>query len=155
DGSRVPVLIGAASFEEANNQGVVFVLDLTELKRAELEARASEARYRAVQIELAHANRVATLGQLTASIAHEVSQPIAATVTNARAALHWLSGQPPDLEEVRQGLARIVKDGNRAGDVITRVRALIKKAPAQASAVAINDAILEVIALTRSEMAKH
>lgn len=155
DGSRVPVLIGAAYFEEGGNQGVAFVLDLTERKRAEEEARASEARYREVQMELAHANRVATLGQLTASIAHEVSQPIAATVTNAQAALHWLSGQPPDLEEVRQALAGIVKDGNRAGDVVTRVRALIKKAPAQASAVAINDAILEVITLTRGEMAKH
>jgi PAS domain S-box-containing protein len=155
DGSRVPILVGGATLEEANNQAIAFVVDLSERKRAEAESRASEARYREVQMELAHANRVATMGQLTASIAHEVSQPIAATVTNARAALHWLNGIPPDLEEVRLGLARIIKDGDRAGDVITRVRALIKKAPAQASPVAINDAILEIIALTRGEMAKH
>jgi C4-dicarboxylate-specific signal transduction histidine kinase len=70
------VLIGAASFEESRNQGVAFVLDLTERKRAEAEARESERRYREVQMELAHASRVATTGQLTASIAHEVNQPI-------------------------------------------------------------------------------
>ena len=105
------------------------MLDLTERKRAEAEARESERRYREVQMELAHANRVATMGQLTASIAHEVNQPIAATVTNAQAALRWLDAQPPDLEEARQALGRIVKDGNRAGDVIGRIRELIKKAP--------------------------
>ena len=93
DGSRVPVLVGAASFDDSGKQGVAFVLDLTERKRAEAEARESERRYREVQMELAHANRVATMGQLTASIAHEVNQPIAATVTNAEAALA-LAGRP-------------------------------------------------------------
>src|SRR4029077_16297558 len=78
DGSRVPVLIGSVTLEESETEGVAFVLDLTERKRAEAEARASERRFREVQMELAHANRVATMGQLTASIAHEVSQPIAA-----------------------------------------------------------------------------
>ena len=86
----MPVLIGAASLRRGGNQGVAFVLDLTERKRAEAEARESERRYREMQMELAHANRVATMGQLTASIAHEVNQPIAAAVTNAQAALRWL-----------------------------------------------------------------
>src|SRR6202012_3101784 len=97
----------------------------------------------------AHANRVATMGQLTASIAHEVKQPLAATVANADAALRWLGGRTPDLEEVRQALARIIRDGNRAGDVIGRVRALITKAAPRTDSVDINEAIREVIALTR------
>ena len=80
-------------------------------------------------MELAHANRVATMGQLTSSIAHEVSQPIAATVMNADAALLWLDAKPPALDEVRQSLDKIVRDGHRARDVIDRIRALIKKAP--------------------------
>ena len=95
------------------------------------------------------------MGQLTASIAHEVNQPIAATLTNAQAALRWLSAQPPNLEEVRQALGRIVKDANRAGDVIDRVRALIKKAPPRRDALAINEAIREVIALCHTEAVKH
>src|SRR5712672_4657746 len=86
DGSRVPVLIGGATFEKGGNQGVAFVLDLTERKRVEAEARGSEQRYRKAQLELAHANRVATMGQLTSSIAHEVNQPITAAVTYALAA---------------------------------------------------------------------
>jgi PAS domain S-box-containing protein len=156
DGGRVPVLIGAATLEEGGNQGVAFVLDLTERKRAEAKVRESERRHAEVQAELAHANRVATMGHLTASIAHEVNQPIAATVANAEAALNWLRGRPPDLEEVGQSLASIISDGNRAGDVIARIRALIqKKAPAQESALAVNDVILQVIALTRGEAAKH
>jgi signal transduction histidine kinase len=120
---------------------------------AEAEARESERRFRAMQMELAHANRVATMGQLTASIAHEVRQPIAATVTNAQAALRWLGAQ--QLEEVRQGLVRIVRNGNRAGDVIGRIVGLIEKAPPRRDALAINDAILEVIALVHGEAVKH
>ncbi|MGF6935711.1 PAS domain S-box-containing protein [Paraburkholderia sp. UCT70] len=123
--------------------------DITQRKRAEEEARESERRYREVQTELAHANRVATMGQLAASIAHEVNQPIAATVTNAQAGLQWLSSQPPHVEEVRQALDRIMKDANRAGDVIGRIRALIKKAPPRKDRVDINEAIREVLELTR------
>jgi C4-dicarboxylate-specific signal transduction histidine kinase len=130
------------------------VLDLTERKRAEAEARESERRYREVQMELAHASRVATMGQLTASIAHEVNQPIAAMVTNAQAAQRWLDRQPPDLAEAGQALARIVKDGNRAGDVIGRIRELIRKAPPRQERVDINDAIRDVIELTRGEAVK-
>ena len=121
DGSRVPVLIGSATLEESETEGVACVLDLTDRKRAEAEVRESERRYREVQMELAHANRVATMGQLTASIAHEVNQPIAAAVTNAQAALRWLRVQPPTLEEVEQALGRIVENGDRAGEVIGRI----------------------------------
>ncbi|MEA2910118.1 MAG: hypothetical protein QOJ15_2199 [Bradyrhizobium sp.] len=125
------------------------------LRTAEAEARTSEQRYREAQLELAHANRVATMGQLTASITHEVNQPITAAVTYALAARRWLSAEPPNFHEVDDALSLIVKEGNRAGEVVERIRALIKKAPARKDAVAINDAILEVIALTRTEAANN
>ena len=95
DGSRVPVLIGGATFEEGGNQGVAYVLDLTERKRVEAEARENEQRYREAQLELAHVTRVTTLGELTASIAHEVNQPLAAVVANAQACLRWLDRDTP------------------------------------------------------------
>ncbi|CAN7266713.1 PAS domain S-box protein [Bradyrhizobium sp. LjRoot220] len=275
DGSRVPVLIGGAMFEAGTNQGVGFVLDLTERKRAEEALRQSEERFRTLvqfsfdvywetdaqhrfvhqefaetladapawgsevgktrwevpylepdaeawrkhretldahlpfrdfelarpapdgskryvsvsglpmfdergrfvgyrgvgrhiterkraeealrsaQAELAHANRVATMGQLTASVAHEVSQPIAATVLNAQAALRWLGAQPPNLNEARRILGQITDDGKRAGDVIGWIRALIKKAPPRKESLEINQAILEVIALTRGEAVQN
>ena len=119
-------------------------IDMTERRRAE------EARLDA-QNQLVHANRVTAMGQLAASIAHEVNQPIAATVINAQAALRWLDRRPPDLEEVRQRLACIAKDGNRAAEVIDEIRALIKKAPPRKDRLEINGAIREVIGLTRGE----
>ena len=134
--------------------GILFK-DITERKRAEAEARESERRYRETQAQLAHANRVATMGQLTASIAHEVNQPIGATVTNAQAALRWLGAKPPNLDEVRQALSRIVRDGGRASAVVHRIRNLIKKAPRSDEGVDIDAAIREVIELTRSEALKN
>lgn len=155
DGSRVPVLVGSAAFDEQRDHGVSFVLDLTERKRVEAEARESERRYREALMELAHANRVTTMGQLTASISHEMKQPIAAIVTNAGAALNWLDAKPPDLERVRQTLDWIVSDGNRAGEIIGRIQALIKKAPPRREGTNINEAVLEVIALTHGEVVKN
>ena len=123
--------------------------------RAEAEARVSEQRYREVQMELAHANRVATMGQLSASIAHEINQPIAAAVTYADAALRWLGAHPPNIEEVREALGLILESGVRAGEVMDRIRALIKKAPPQKDSLGINEVILEVIALASREMEKN
>lgn len=131
------------------------IVDITERVRAEAQARENERRYREVQMGLEHANRVATVGHLTASIAHEVNQPIAATVANAQAALSWLDGRPPDLEEVREALAHIAKNGIRAGEVIGRIRELIKKAPPRKDSFDINATIREVIALTRGETLKN
>ena len=155
DGSRLPVLLGGALFEGAGNEGVAFVLDLTEQKRAQEGLRASERNLQQAQAELAHVNRVTTMGQLTASIAHEVMQPISAGITNARAALRCLGPHPSDLEDVQRALGRIVKEGNRATDIIDRIRSLIKKAPPRKDDLEINEAILEVIALTRGEGEKH
>jgi PAS domain S-box-containing protein len=115
----------------------------------------AEAQLAAAQAQLAYANRLEAMGQLTASIAHEVNQPIAATVTNAGAALRFLSARPPNLDEVRDALDRIVRDGSRAGAVVRRIRNLIKKAPPSDERADINAAIREVIELTRSEAMKN
>jgi PAS domain S-box-containing protein len=154
DGSRLPVLIGAALFEVNGNQGLSFVLDLTERKRAEAEARESERRYRETLAGLAHANRVTAMGQLTASIAHEVNQPIAAAALNAEAALNWLAAQPSNLDRAREALRLIVADATRAGNVVAGIRSLIQKVPARRTFLDINEAIREVITLTRGEAAK-
>lgn len=127
--------------------------DAQALSAKEIEAREHERRAREVQAELAHANRVATMGQLTASIAHEVKQPIAATLTNAQAALRWLKAA--DVDEVRDALVRIVGDAGRAADVIGRIRGLVEKAPARRDVVDVNAAIHDVIALLRGELLKH
>jgi PAS domain S-box-containing protein len=118
--------------------------DITERKRAE------EALHKA-QTELAHVTRVATLGEMSASIAHEINQPLGAVVNNASACLRWLAGQTPNLEEARKSAANIVRDGHRAGEIIGRIRALAKKAPPRKDWLDINEAILEVIALARSQ----
>jgi PAS domain S-box-containing protein len=122
--------------------------DLTE------QTLASE-KLRDARIELAHVNRVATIGQLTASIAHEVNQPVGALVTNAQAAMRMLGAEPPDLNQVREALDDIIKDGRRVSDVIQRIRALVRKAPAQADELDINEAITETIALARSEILRN
>jgi signal transduction histidine kinase len=276
DRSRVPVLIGLATFEQGGNQGVAFVLDLTERKRAEEASRDSEAKFRdyaetasdwfweigpdykltlltenafgsgaadrigtaywdnaldletepekwrlvwatldsrkpfrdfvycskgsngspmyvkaggqpvfgangefrgyrgtgidvtaivraqraeeslrTVQAELAHVSRVTALGQLTASIAHEVKQPIAAARNNARAALNFLDKQPPDLGEVREALDCVVSDADRAGDIIDRIRDQVTKAPSRTRRFDLNEAVNDVIALARSEIIKN
>src|SRR5712692_8197189 len=273
---RVPVLIGAATFEEGGNQGVAFVLDLTERKRAEEALRESEAKFRdfaetasdwfwetgpdykftqltenafgsdpaarigtacwdhaldletepekwrlvratldsrkpfrdfvycsvdgngspiyvkasgrpvfdangefrgyrgtgtdvtalmhaqgererlrQLESDLARMNRLSVMGELTASLAHEITQPIASARNNARAALNFLDKQPPDLGEVREALDCIVADADRAGDIIDRIRDHIKKAPPRKHRFDLNEAINEVIVLARSTIAEN
>ena len=160
-------------FVLAKRHGSWDVVETAALKRAkaelkllneELERRVVErtsqlmrasAALREAQAELAHVNRVTTMGQLAASISHEVMQPIAAGINNAQAALHWLDAQTPNLEEARQALGHAVNDGNRATDVISRIRALIKKAPPRKEAIETNEAILEVIGLAHGEVVKN
>jgi signal transduction histidine kinase len=92
------------------------------------------------------------MGELTASIAHEINQPLAAVVTNANALLRWLDREPPNLDEVREAARRIIRDGKRGSEVITRIRALLKKEDAVRSSLSINEAVGDILALTRSEM---
>jgi signal transduction histidine kinase len=159
-GDRYTVSWYAGRFYQLVTATVVMVVLLSETTTlyghvAHSAARESERRYREIQMELAHANRVATMGQLSASIAHEVSQPIAGTITNAQAALRLLDTEPLDVAAFRRALERIVRDGNRAGEVIERVRALVKKAPPRKDVINLNDAIVEVVRLTQGEIARH
>jgi PAS domain S-box-containing protein len=144
----VHVVAHAVRDESGKLEFVGAVMDVTERKRAEEALRNTQA-------DLARVARVTTLGELTATIAHEVNQPLAAIVTNGNASLRWLASQPPNLEEARQALVRTINEGHRAGEVIARVRALASKAPPQKSWLDINETILEVLALTRSQVQKH
>ena len=148
DGTQVVVMSRWARQSDERGKPITVLEtnnDVTERKRAE------EALHQA-QAELAHVARVATLGEMTAAIAHEINQPLTAVVNNAGACLRWLAGQAPNLEEARQSAALIIDDGHRAGEIISRIRALAKKAPPQTDWLDINETILEVIALARSQV---
>jgi PAS domain S-box-containing protein len=123
-------------------------MDLTDRKRTEEELQQSQA-------ELAHVTRLTTLGELTASIAHEVNQPLTAVVLNANACLRWLGGKAPNLKESHLALQRIIREAERASEVIGRIRALAKKTPPRKERTDINDVLLEVIALARGELRRH
>ena len=116
--------------------------------------KAEEALQKA-QAELAHVARVTTLGELTASIAHEINQPLSAVVNNANAGLRWLSGESPNIDEAREAIRRIVRDGNRAAGVISKTRALFKKAPMTKEQFDINEAVEEIVTLTYSEAQRN
>jgi PAS domain S-box-containing protein len=148
DGSRVPILIGAATFEEGGNQGVAFVLDLTERRRAEAELQQART-------ELARVSRVTTLGELTAAIAHEINQPLTGLVSSGNACLRWLAAEAPNLEAARRSVERMVNDGTRAGEVISRIRAMVKKAPPRQDSLNINDIIMEVMGLVGTEIIRN
>ncbi len=118
----------------------------------ETALREAERRNLDAQMQLAHANRIATMGQLAASIAHEVNQPIGAILMNAGTASRWLGAQPPELERATQAVSRIADDSRRAGEIISRIRDLVRNAPERMESLDLNEAILGVIGLTRGEM---
>jgi C4-dicarboxylate-specific signal transduction histidine kinase len=115
----------------------------------------SEQRFRIMQTELTHANRLATLGQLTASITHEVKQPLAAALLNTQAAQRFLAQQPPDVERGKKAMDNAVRDCMRAAEVVERTRALVQKEPVRKDTVKINEAISEVVGLTHNEVLKN
>jgi C4-dicarboxylate-specific signal transduction histidine kinase len=134
---------------------------MVQRKRAEDSLRESEQRRRAeaaeqalneARLELARVTRVTTLGELMASISHEINQPLAGVVTNGQACLRWLSRDPPELDEVRSSVERVVRDGNRASDLIQRVRALAKKVDPEKISLNINEVIQEALLLVQSEV---
>jgi PAS domain S-box-containing protein len=129
--------------------------DIEDRKRAESELIESERRFREAQMELAHASRVVTMGQFTASIAHEVNQPLAALLTNAETALRWLAHQPPNLEKAKPSIERVINDGKRAADILSRIRDFSKKAPVRMESLEVNEAILDVMGLTRAAMSDN
>src|SRR5262249_17276052 len=130
--------------EEGRFEFVEAVTDITERKLAEKALRQSQA-------TLAHVTRVTTLEEITASIAHEVNQPLAAAITNSNTCLRWLVRNPPDVEEAREAASRSVKDATRAADIISRIRRLFKKGAPQREPVDVNEVIKEMILLLRNE----
>ena len=134
--------------------GILFN-DITERKRAEERLRANEQRLLDSQMELARVTRMTALGELTASIAHEVNQPLAAIVANAEAGLRWLRRGTPDMEAACRSLESVMNDGNRASQVIGRVRALAKKSGIEMVPLDVNDVVGEVIALVKRELISH
>jgi signal transduction histidine kinase len=142
-------VIGHPVFDEAGEvrEYVGTVMDITERKRAEEERE----RLRQLQSDLAHMNRVTTMGELTASLAHEIKQPISAAVMDAGTCVEWLAREKPDIEEARNALSRIIKDVSRASEIIDRIRFLFKKGEPQRELVDVNEVIREMIVLLRNE----
>jgi C4-dicarboxylate-specific signal transduction histidine kinase len=148
------ISLGRTRVQPFTDKQICLFTDFAAQASIALEGARRERQYREMRSELAHANRVATMGQLTASIVHEIMQPIGTARNNARAALNFLDKSSPDMAEVREALNCILNDADRASDVVDRIRSLVKKAPPRKEFVDLNAAILEVTALTRSEAVK-
>ena len=131
------------------------VTDITEGKRAEEALKKAQEALRTSQAELAHVNRLMTMGELAASIAHEVNQPLSATVLNGNSCIRWLAGAVPNLDQAREAAKRIVRDATRAGEVIARIRALTRKANTEKERLDLNQTIEEGVALVHGELRKN
>ena len=152
DGTVFPAEIRAVQFEQAGRRRhLAFVRDITERKQAEEQS----GRLRQLESDLAHLNRLSMMGELTASLAHEILHPIATARNNARAATRFLELKPPNLGEVREALDCIVRDADRAKDIVGRVRDHIRKAPPRKDWFEINGAIEDVIVMARTTIDKN
>jgi hypothetical protein len=147
------VLVGVATFDRQPDRGVAFVVDLTERKRTESEARDAQMELRRASDTLAQATQAVSLAELSASIAHEVNQPLAAIVANAHACHRWLSAMPPNVERAKTTAERITRDANSAAEVVSRIRALFRRGPHARSSEDINLLINEVCRLMADEIA--
>ena len=151
DGSRVPVLLAGAAVDDARQEMVVFVIDITERKRAELERQ----KLLQLQADLAHVNRISLMGELAASLSHELKQPVTAAILDANTCLRWLSRDTPDVERARQAATRVVKGATLAGEFIDRLRSFYKKeAPFVREIVNVNEVAREMLDLQRSQAAQ-
>ena len=155
DGIRVPVMVGGALFEGSQSEGVAFALDLTQQKSAQERLEEARRALYTIQAELARVARVTTMGELAASIAHEVNQPLTAITNNGSACLRLLANRKLDPEVLKSALQEIVADGTRASAVITRIRGFLKKAPTEMCELDINDIIREVLTLAGHELQKN
>ena len=157
--STLPEAQQHAGLDQANLAlliaGTTFVILAFTLIASLSEQRRAEEALRQTRADLAHVNRVTTMGELAAALAHEVNQPIAAAVNNANACLNWLAGDTPNLEEARAAATSIVEDGMRAADIISRTRLLFEKRTRQRELVDVNDVVREMIVLLRSEMTRY
>jgi PAS domain S-box-containing protein len=151
DGSRVPALVTATVIGEGRSETLAFVLDLTERKRAEEERE----RLRHAQADLAYMSRVITVGELAASLAHEIKQPIAAAVLNARTCVRWLKRDSPDITEACEAASRVVRDSTRAADIVDRVRSLYRRGAPQRELVDLNEIIQEMIVLLQDKANRY
>jgi signal transduction histidine kinase len=145
---RAFTLLLAQSTAAALHRAASYDSEREKRKQAEVLARTREA-------ELSHVSRVTVMGEIAASIAHEVNQPLAAVVMNGNAGLRWLAMDPPNLEEARATLQRVIGDGNRAGDVISRIRGLLRKEAPEKSGLNVNDVARETLAITSHELERH
>jgi C4-dicarboxylate-specific signal transduction histidine kinase len=152
---HVHVVSRAFGDESGNIEFIGAVMDVTERKRAAVEREQAEEALRQAHADLARVNRVTTMGELTASLAHEVNQPIAAALTNANTCLLWLAGDTPNIEEARAAAMRIVTDGTRAADIISRIRLLFTKGAPQREWVDLNELIREMLGILRSEATRY
>jgi PAS domain S-box-containing protein len=151
DGHRVDISLTVSPLISRSGKVVgasKIARDITATKRAEAELQQA-------RIEFARVARVTTLGELTAAIAHEVNQPLTGLVSSGNACLRWLAGEAPDLEAARRSIERMIRDGSRAGEVIGRIRAMVTKSKPQRDSLNINDAIMEVLALLRTEIRRN
>jgi PAS domain S-box-containing protein len=151
DGSLLDVSLTISPMKDASGR----VVGASKLGRDITERKRAEEALRQAQTDLAHASRLTTMGEFTASLAHEVNQPIAAAVTSANSCLRWLEAEVPNLEKARAAAIRIVNDGTRAAEIISRIRMLFKKDTPQRELVDVNEVVREMIVLLEDEASRH
>lgn len=155
DGSRVPVLIGAATLDKGVQQGVAIIVDLSKQKQAEARTLEVERSNRMLHSDLAHASRIVTLGHLSAWIAHDVKQPLAGIVTSGTAGLRWLSAAPPNISAAMRTFERVVAEGMRTAEILDRIRLLLRKTPLKPEVVDVNTVIADTLTLIAPEAERN